>query len=197
MTATDYSQTGEQEAIQGALASLGIEQGRFLDIGAGDGETFSNTRALALAGWGGVAVEPAAWAFDRLVELYADSFVSPVCAVVTPDRAGIVPFAYSKDDHVSSISDKHIDLWKTRVPYRRVWAAAVPMRLLLDAFDGGFEVASIDAEGLTVALLDAYRRHDAFESLRVLCIEHEQRDPMLGRPWRLVTHTPNNAVYAR
>lgn len=32
--------------------------GRFLDIGAHDGVTFSSTRALLLNGWSGVYVEP-------------------------------------------------------------------------------------------------------------------------------------------
>lgn len=197
MIAVDYSQSGEQAAILSALAARGIEGGRFLDIGAGDGETFSNTRALALAGWGGVAVEPAAWAFARLVDLYADTFVQPCCALVTPETCGLQRFAYSKDDHLSSVVDDHIERWRRSVDFKWVTAAAVPLGLLLDWFELGATVVSIDAEGLGVSLLDAYRRHPAFEQVRVVCVEHERRDPMLGAEWELVASTPNNAVYAR
>lgn len=42
----------------------------FLDLGANDGITFSNTRALALKGWRGVLVEPSPKAYERLKTLY-------------------------------------------------------------------------------------------------------------------------------
>ena len=88
----DYSQSGEQaHLLEHAIAVAQAPQGgRFLDLGAGDGETLSNTRALAQLGWGGVAVEPAAWAFDRLVARYAPTAVMPVCAVVTAEQRGLI-----------------------------------------------------------------------------------------------------------
>ena len=52
----DYSQTGEQQVI---FDYFGPEfKGTFLDIGANDGVTFSNTYGLSLKGWRGVCVEP-------------------------------------------------------------------------------------------------------------------------------------------
>lgn len=65
-----YSQNNEEEA---ALLYFGSRIGTFLDIGANDGETLSNTRALALAGWSGVCVDASPAAFKRLVALYADN----------------------------------------------------------------------------------------------------------------------------
>ena len=44
--------------------------GRFLDIGAFNGETFSTTRQLALNGWSGVCVEPSQIPFRDLNKRY-------------------------------------------------------------------------------------------------------------------------------
>lgn len=52
----DYSQFGEQQV----LADLfGARLGSFCEVGAYNGVDYSNTRALMLAGWEGVCVEPA------------------------------------------------------------------------------------------------------------------------------------------
>ena len=53
----DYSQHGEQAIILDYFEKQGIQQGRFLDIGANDGITFSNSYALVIRDWKGVAVE--------------------------------------------------------------------------------------------------------------------------------------------
>jgi hypothetical protein len=59
----DYSQHGEQEVILKYFAGT---QGTFLDIGANDGVTFSNTYALQLMGWRGVLVDASPVAAARL-----------------------------------------------------------------------------------------------------------------------------------
>jgi len=64
-----FSQNKEEEHI---LEYFGDFVGTFCDIGANDGVTFSNTRALALRGWKGIAIEPAPLAFNKLKELYKD-----------------------------------------------------------------------------------------------------------------------------
>jgi FkbM family methyltransferase len=59
-----YSQNNEQEII---LAYFNGCKGFFLDIGANDGVTLSNTYALQLQGWSGVLVEPSESAYNRIV----------------------------------------------------------------------------------------------------------------------------------
>ena len=49
----DYSQNGEQAHILHYLRVMGIEKGHLVDLGAGDGYTMSNTRALLDLGWTG------------------------------------------------------------------------------------------------------------------------------------------------
>lgn len=62
-----YSQNNEEQIILDYFKDF---TGAFLDIGANDGETFSNTRALAERGWKGVLVEPSPKAFEKLKSLY-------------------------------------------------------------------------------------------------------------------------------
>jgi hypothetical protein len=49
----DYSQNGEQAEILHIFDVIGIEKGHLVDIGAGDGVTMSNSRALLDNGWTG------------------------------------------------------------------------------------------------------------------------------------------------
>lgn len=51
--ANKYSQNGEEAVILETLAALGIEKGHLVDLGAGDGITMSNSRALLDKGWTG------------------------------------------------------------------------------------------------------------------------------------------------
>ena len=49
----DYSQNGEQAHILHIFDTIGLKTGHLVDLGAGDGYTMSNTRALLERGWTG------------------------------------------------------------------------------------------------------------------------------------------------
>ena len=69
----DFSQNNEQRFILDFFKGENPKKNKFLDVGANDGKTFSNTHALALIGWNGVCVEPTNTAFLRLQKLYGDN----------------------------------------------------------------------------------------------------------------------------
>jgi hypothetical protein len=48
-----YSQNGEEQVILDIFDTLGITKGHLVDLGAGDGYSMSNTRALLERGWTG------------------------------------------------------------------------------------------------------------------------------------------------
>lgn len=52
-----YGQFGQDKWIMGSVFP-GVKDGYFVDIGAGDGIRYSNSKALEDLGWKGVAVEP-------------------------------------------------------------------------------------------------------------------------------------------
>lgn len=62
-----YSQNSEEQTI---LDHFGDRTGTFLEIGAFDGVTLSNCRALAEKGWKGVLIEPSPKMFEKLVKNY-------------------------------------------------------------------------------------------------------------------------------
>lgn len=65
-----YSQSSEEEVI---LNYFGDFRGTFIDIGANDGKTFSNTRRLAELGFCGILIEPSPKAFFKLKQLYSET----------------------------------------------------------------------------------------------------------------------------
>ncbi len=67
----DYSQFGEQALIMEFFGI--ISKGYFLDIGASDGVSDSNTRALFEQGWTGTLVEPVPEEYWRLEDNYLGS----------------------------------------------------------------------------------------------------------------------------
>lgn len=73
-TLRDHSQNGEQ-AIVGRYFQWTVTGYTpfFIDVGAYDGLTGSNTRFLAELGWPGIAIEPNPEAFQRLSSLYASN----------------------------------------------------------------------------------------------------------------------------
>lgn len=139
-----YAQRGEEEHI---LALAG--EGTFLDIGAFDGKTFSNTRALAERGWKGVCVEPAAHAFAQLVDDPPPG-ATLVHAALAP-RTGLCSFQLSKDA-VSSTERAHVRRWKETVPFTAIYTVGISVHDLLKDFPGPYRVISIDTEGTSTYL---------------------------------------------
>jgi FkbM family methyltransferase len=69
----DFSQYGEQKFITEYFRSKKTHPGVFLDVGASDGISHSNTHALHLAGWRGILVEPVREEYARLCETYKNT----------------------------------------------------------------------------------------------------------------------------
>lgn len=66
----NYSQNNEQQII---LDFFNGFVGSFIDMGANDGITLSNTYALTLLGWRGTLVEASPKAYKRLVDLHREN----------------------------------------------------------------------------------------------------------------------------
>ena len=65
-----YSQYDEEKHIAALTATCEPDRRRFLDLGAWEPKTFSNSRALFEAGWAGVVVDPSPSAILKQVEEY-------------------------------------------------------------------------------------------------------------------------------
>jgi hypothetical protein len=82
------SNFGEERIIAEWLARVSPRHRFYVDIAAGDGETMSNTWALAKHGWDGLAVEADAQLFRPLQRTYAKRYprVKVAREIVTPDN---------------------------------------------------------------------------------------------------------------
>lgn len=167
------SQYGEHTYI---LEYFAGHIGRFLDVGAFDGVTFSNTRPLAEAGWSGVCVEPSPQAFCALMLAYeGNESVELVNAGVCVEPGLQRFFANTENavslDMLSSFSGEHVEKCKA-YPFRKMWSAAIIWQDITDrfcCFQGGFDFVNIDVEGTNVQLLEAFPFEIVHPSL--ICIE--------------------------
>jgi FkbM family methyltransferase len=175
-----YSQRNEQEVI---LSLVGERVGSFLDVGAYDGKTFSNTMALVERGWKGVLVEPSPVPFKSMLELHGHNpSLRLVNAAVGIEFGKLVKF-WPTDDAVSTIDPEHYQKWSgTAKFFEPYYVPCITFLTLLVAFSdvlGGLDVLNIDVEGLSADLMLTF----PFENIKpsVVCVEHDQKQGKLAK----------------
>ncbi len=210
-----YSQNDEERFILDAVRDIEPAAGFFLDIGAQDGVTNSNTRALAELGWTGVCIECAPDCLGRLISLYPPG-----------GRVRVLPFALHHEhddrllfyaagsDGVGTTNPAHRDLWIQRggVRYEETRVSGRTWAEIIGTVGCGFQVLSLDVEGVN---LEHARRcpWPMLRDLRVVCVEKDNeeaepgsRDGLLElfgpawpgrRPMRLVYESAENLVFVR
>lgn len=202
----NYSQNGEQQVI---LDYFGDFKGTFIDIGANDGKTLSNTRALALNGWCGVLVEPSPKAFRKLKSLYEGSkkgcFYLYECALgtnngkVTLHESGAL--LGSEDvGLVSSIDKEEIKRFSRNVQYEDVEVKVFRWKTFLNRlYTKTFDMISIDIEGLEI---DVLKQMDLTD-VKLICVETngnlEKKKVLddLLQGFKVIYTSPENLIYVR
>lgn len=198
---TDFSQSGEQKIVADFFGDRVL---RFLDIGAGDGEQFSNTRALALSGWGGLLVEPAPDRFAKLARLYHDrENIKCVEAGLGVDSR-MARLHWHPSCNTSSFLQAYSDRWTDR--QKRI--AYVRVVTLQEVYGVGlcpnneFAFVSIDAEGMSNELARAYIWPGGIMP-SMLCYEPDAEnyaetvEHLQAREYKLHAKTANNEIWVR
>lgn len=196
----DHSQSGEEAMIL-EWADRRSTKGRFLDIGSVDGLAASNVRALALRGWSGVCIEPAAWAFDKLADLYHERpDIETVQAAIVVEPAPLIRFHYAHD-LLSTTEDDYRDKWADAgVKFAPVYVATVTVAQLLDVLPGPYDMISVDVEGTSLAVTEALLSAGALAPGGLLCVECEDGgERWTAQQWCLDGYarlgvTPNNLL---
>ena len=183
-----YSQNDEEAIIARLFASKTTGR-RFLDIGAHDGVTFSNTRRLADEGWGGTLVEPSPSAFVSLMRNYeSNANVALVhAAIVAGTAPRLLMFHDSRGDMVSTLDEAHRKLWQGslghtkvlgssvgyRIAFQPIYVAALSVSDLIAQFPGPYDFVNLDVEGTNFELF----RDLPLRALGVLvaCIEYQDK----------------------
>lgn len=147
-----YSQGPEEKIILSNIS--GFPNGKVLDIGAGDGKTFSNSLALIEHGWSGILIEPSPHAFKELVKLHGKNERLKLLNVAIGAEERFVKFYECDDTLYSTTSEKKAEaLKKDGKSLVEYWVLQTTLARLTNEFGASCDVLSIDAEGASVDIL--------------------------------------------
>jgi FkbM family methyltransferase len=155
--------------------------GRFAEVGAYDGITWSNTSFLAALGWQGIYVEP--------VQEYAAA-----CALHhSTNNVHVIPVAAGRDDEhtvtlhlggsLSTVSEHYVEVYN-KLPWargnhrgvtRQVPACSLNAILENALWDPHFELLVVDVEGGEQAVFDGF--DVAYWQPQVMIVELHQDNP--------------------
>jgi FkbM family methyltransferase len=171
-----YSQNNEEQVIL-ELFNGAATPGRFLDIGAWDGKTFSNSYRLVELGWAGVLVEPSPTAFTALLALHGGKPHLTLANVALARQPGLIKFYDSGGDAVSTAVEAHVAKWEahSQVRFKPFHLLAMDLPWFFHEFGGDYDFINLDVESLN---------WDLFQDLlplvtprvKVICVEHDGLD---------------------
>jgi FkbM family methyltransferase len=205
----NYSQNDEQEII--IKLFNGKKRCSFLDIGANDGKTFSNTYALGEHyDWTGVLVEPSPKAFDKLLDLYGNKPNFELFNVAIGRSNGMMTLHESgtllnKDDVAlvsTGISSEKRRWDSANIEFTEVEVPVWNIRTLLDTcIHKEFDVLSLDIEGMELEVLPSIPLRD----LKIACAIIEWNGKhmvefnriMYRQGFRIVKMNAENIIYAK
>lgn len=184
-----YSQNNEQDIILSYIEKKQITHGKLLEIGAYDGETFSNVRKLMLLykGWNAVMVEPSSYCFSKLVDMYKmePRRVELInIAVVTEEQlmdSSMLKFFESPMSACSSSVEGHVQRWIGEknsdgdyVNPRKIYVGKIGMKEILKTF-GPFDFINIDVEGYSASLALQDWFNPIEYGCKLICVEHDRK----------------------
>lgn len=171
MTTKLYSQNSEEAVILDHFKNK--PTGKFIDIGAFHVEKFSNVRALYLAGWKGVLVEPAPSNYQAIADHYAEDKEITVLNVAIGETNGEIDFYDCGGDAISTTDEKHKAKWAAAgVKYTQI---KVPQMSVVDFFNEygkGADFLSIDTEATNMVVFNNVPDW-VWQEIKMVCIEHD------------------------
>jgi len=205
-----FSQHDEELAIVAHFAASLDCSKRFLDIGAADGRTFSNTHQLALYGWSGTLIEPSSFMFTRLMDLYRNRPDLNLVNAAVGDYDGMLRFHESRD-FVSTSIESHRELWdgaKSHVPevgkidYQTCHVGTFTLDRLLNLFPGPYSMVNVDVEGANFGVFSSLLRFVDELGTELVCVEFENRwSEMVNvaalKGFKVAHKTTENIVFTR
>lgn len=188
-----FSQNDEELIILQYFKNLHLLNGKLLDIGAFDGELFSNTRKLMLefTEWSGVFVEPSSFSFSKLAALYENDpqRVTLVNAAVVEENkidTRLLKFYDYPNSTVSSLTENHTKKYgyeeknihgHITKPYK-VYVGQIGLNEILTNF-GPFDFINIDVEGQSADIVLQEWFNPFNYNCKLICVEHDKKEQLL------------------
>jgi FkbM family methyltransferase len=192
----NYSQSTEQGVI---LNFFKGSIGKFLDIGAYDGMTLSNTYALAELGWSGVCIEPSLINCSRCKGLYRNNNKVRVIDVAIGEKDERAVFYDTPGDFYGSMMKGNAERYgkTSELDIVDCWSCST----LFKETGYDFDFISLDVEGNNFDVLTSIPIGD-LKQLRLLCIESDGRwkdiiDYLAPYDFKELHRTPENIIMCR
>lgn len=204
---TSYSQFNEDVIIATALSALDRSFSKFfVDVGANNGQSWSNSRLFGEAGWKLLLIEPLPKFAEDCREFYAGHDNAIVVESAISSSRGKASF-YVTDEPDRDLLQMGSSLSLDGVPFglksREITVTTEPLVDVLTRFDAptNYGVLSVDAEGHDLEVL----KTAGFTKFRpaVVCIKMIYGDPkyemidsfLLENGYNYLASSPANAVY--
>jgi len=175
-----HSQNNEEEII---LSYFKGRTGTFLDLGANDGRTLSNTRELALNGWNGTLVEMIPTCLEELNDLYGHRKDIQIIDKAIGYEDGDM-LAYEGGDHLgndhgllSTVVKSELKRWKGSKwdNFKETKVESISVYTLLKSLKyDKYNFISIDIEGMDYFVLSQLDLHAL--GCELLCVEWNGKD---------------------
>lgn len=155
----DFSQNGEQQIILDYFNGTNPET--FLDLGANDGKTLSNTHTLALLGSEGHIVEPCTIPYAKAKSLYKDNKYIQISNVAVGTENGEFEIL-SSDSHLkngdtdllSTLKKSETNRWGNTQTFTPQKVNVIDFKTFIESSKlKTFDFISIDIEGLDYDVL--------------------------------------------
>lgn len=193
------SQYNEESIV---LEYLGNLQGRFLELGAFDGVTGSNTYCLLERGWKGVLVEPSPTFFVKLLN-NMKGFSSAECVnCAISDRFGVTEFFENGQTSTiipSEPSESAPDI-NIMPDGKKFYVATCTIDHLFSFFGRDFDFIDIDIE-LSSSLVLKSLPVASMDKLKMICVEKwkgwERSCDDKFSEFKVIADTPANLFYFR
>lgn len=165
-----YSQHNEEHYILNHFAG---KTGKFLDLGAFDGITFSNTYALLQSGWQGVYVEASPKMFTALTRNVINDNAHFCLACITHEPVtGMITF-YDNDQATATTDVNHVKKWEAQTPFKPITVMPVNYQAILSTYGTDFDMVSLDIEGQSAELF--IKLFPLLPKVSLWVVEHDNR----------------------
>ena len=164
------SQNNEAEVLLGYFNGT---IGNLLDIGANDGETFSNSYDLIKEGWSGVLIDPVKECCEKIKKLYIDNDFVFTLNIGIGNATGKQTLYQPGDTLLATTNESLLGKWKHVKDWQQVETIFLTFKDAQSKFtclNKKFDFINIDCEGLDWDILQQIDLNEV--GCKCICIEH-------------------------
>lgn len=197
-----FAQHGEDIVFMNIFKLLGIDAGRYLDLGAHHPETISNTKLLYEKGWRGVNVDANPYVMNEFDRQRPGDININAAVALTAGEVDL--FLYSRQSGRNTIDPMEVERmrhWASPRETQRVPSLTINQVVQGYCKDQRFpDLLSMDIEGLDYDVLQS-AAFDVFGFPKVVCVETRFHDTvrmqgmMVDKGFSLYMRTGENLIF--